>query len=116
MNKQQLLNVLLEAQTKCKNFYFQCYSVTLSKEEIDYLVGKLSEDARQKCKYSLVVNKDGKEFTRIKCPSIANAFDKSLELQAELEKQYKWCIETKEKRKEVIMYITTHKEHPYGDY
>ena len=116
MNKQQLLNVLLEAQTKCKNFYFQCYSVTLSKEEIDYLVGKLSEDVRQKCKYSLVVNKDGKEFTRIKYVSLDEAFDGAMNLQAELEKTCNWIYETKKKRKEVIMYIKSHKEHPYGDY
>ena len=116
MNKQQLLNYLLEAQTKCKNFYFQCYSITISKEEIDYLIGLLSQDINVKKKYNLIINRDGKEFTRIKYVSLDEAFDGAMNLQAELEKTCNWFYETKKKRKEVIMYITTHKEHPYGDY
>ena len=116
MNKQQLLDALLESLTKCKNFHFQCFAVTLLKEEMEYLISLLNKEINLKKKYTLIVNRDGKEFSRLKFVSLAETLDGALKIQAEIEKNCNWFYTIEQKKKYVILHITTHKEHPYGDY
>lgn len=116
MNKQQLMNQLLESLTKCKNFHFECFAVTLIREEMEYLISLLNKDINLKKKYTLIVIKDGKEVSRLKYVDLAETLDGALQLQAELEKTCDWYYTTETKKKYVILHITTHKERPYGDY
>lgn len=118
MNRQQLMNQLLESLTKCKNFHFECFAVTLLKEEIEYLISLLNKDINLKKKYTLIVNKDGKEISRLKYVSLAETLDGAMQLQAELEKNWDWHYNIEEKKKYVILNIRTHllEAHPYGDY
>ena len=44
MNKQQLLNVLLEAHIKCKKSHLLCVDVTLFKDEVKYLIDELQKE------------------------------------------------------------------------
>ena len=116
MNKQQLLNSLLEAQTKCKNFHFACYSLTLTKEEIDYFVGLMSKEIKSKGKYTLIIYKDKTQINKIEHITKEFAQDYMFQLKGELDKLWNWHYEIKEKHKIINMYIFTKKEHPYGDY
>lgn len=47
MDKKALLNVLLDAQIKCKNFHFICTQVTLTKYELKYLIKKLEKEVKE---------------------------------------------------------------------
>ena len=116
MNKQTTLNVLLDAQTKCKNFHFACYSLTLTKEEIDYLIGKVSEDIKPRGKYTIVVLQDNRELTKLEKQTKDQVDKFILDLQGELDKQFTgFSFSVIEKHKLVKINVTK-KEHPYGDY
>lgn len=116
MNKQTTLNVLLDAQTKCKNFHFACYSLTLTKEEIDYLIELVSKETKPKGKYTLLIYRDKSQICKLEHITKEFAQDYMFQLKSELSKLYHWHYEIKEKHKIINMYIFTKKEHPYGDY